>query len=218
MEVSGGSGLPLEGFQMVICMFMSILPHSAFTTPNSRSSVDHILGLLFEFVLSQSSLPPGSPSPLPPGSPPPLTPCSPLLGVPAMPRLKLPTDINVSVWKPRPLYGNHVHSVWKLHPPLINLVCLFMQIKLDAVLSGLESCDHSNRPEMLHVRRPFLLTGSCLVHRGALACSHLSSEEQRGVALFCHAYHLLELTASESVSQIVIWKEVRYNLVAVLTL
>ncbi len=83
-----------------------------------------------------------------------------------------------------------------------------MQMKLDALLSGLESCDHSNRPEMLSLSRPFLLTGSCLVHKGALACSHLPPADQRGVALFCHAYRLLELTASESVSQIVIWKEV----------
>jgi hypothetical protein len=76
------------------------------------------------------------------------------------------------------------------------------------VLSGLESSDHSGRPEMLPIRRQYLLTGSCLVHKGALACSHLSTQQQRGVALFCHAYRLLELTASESVSQIIIWKEV----------
>ena len=83
-----------------------------------------------------------------------------------------------------------------------------MQIKLDAVLSGLESCDHNNRPEILQMRRPFLLTGSCLIHKGALVCSHLSPTDQQAMALFCHAYRLLELTASESVSQIVIWKEV----------
>ena len=86
-----------------------------------------------------------------------------------------------------------------------------MQIKLDAILSDLESANHANRPEMLHMRRPFLLTGSCLMHKGALACSHLSQSDLREVTLFCHAYRLLELTASESVSQIVIWKEVKLH-------
>lgn len=85
-----------------------------------------------------------------------------------------------------------------------------LQVKLDAVLSGLEAADHTDRPELLHLRRPFSLIGSCLIYRGALACSHLSPSDQRGVALFCQAYRLLELTASESVSQIVIWKEVWY--------
>ncbi len=84
----------------------------------------------------------------------------------------------------------------------------FLQVNLDVMLSGLESADHSNRPEMLHLRRPFLLTGSCLIYRGALACSHLSPLDQRAVATYCYAYRLLELTATESVSQIVIWKEV----------
>ena len=76
------------------------------------------------------------------------------------------------------------------------------------LLSRLESADHSDRPEMLPLRRPFLLTGSCLLYRGALACSHLAPSDQRAVAMYCYAYRLLELTATESVSQIVIWKEV----------
>lgn len=91
---------------------------------------------------------------------------------------------------------------------LRDLYDFVLQVNLDVMLSGLESADHSNRPELLPLRRPFLLTGSCLIYRGALACSHLSPPDQRAVATYCYAYRLLELTATESVSQIVIWKEV----------
>ena len=87
-------------------------------------------------------------------------------------------------------------------------VSICLQVKLSAALSELDSADHSNRPEILHLRRPFLLTGSCLFYKGSLACSHLSDGELCDVVGFCDVYRLLELTASESVNQIIIWKEV----------
>ncbi len=81
-------------------------------------------------------------------------------------------------------------------------------MRLSAALSGLDSANHSNRPEILHLRRPYHLSGSCLFYRGALACSHLPREDQRDVVTFCEAHRLLELTATESINQIVIWREV----------
>lgn len=36
----------------------------------------------------------------------------------------------------------------------------------------------------------------------------MREEDLRDVVTFCSAYRLLELTAAESISQIVIWKEV----------
>ena len=97
--------------------------------------------------------------------------------------------------------------VIRVHQQSLSL-SLCPQIKLHAVLSELEAADHSNQPAMQNVCRPFLMLGSCLLNRGALACSHLSSGHMEKVALFLHAYRLIELTASENTSQIVIWQEV----------
>ena len=36
----------------------------------------------------------------------------------------------------------------------------------------------------------------------------MCEEDLRDVVIFCSAYRLLELTAAESISQIVIWREV----------
>lgn len=41
-----------------------------------------------------------------------------------------------------------------------------------------------------------------------MLCSHMREEDLRDVVTFCSAYRLLELTAAESISQIVIWREV----------
>ena len=83
------------------------------------------------------------------------------------------------------------------------------QARLSSALSGLDSADHNNRPEILNLRRPFLLLGSCVFYRGALACDHLPDTKLREVVRFCQAYRLLELTAVKSINQIVIWREVR---------
>lgn len=89
------------------CLLPPSLPcYSAFTTLSCQASVDHILGLLFDTVLSQCSLTPGSPL-TPAGSP--LTPSSPLLGVPAFPRLKLPTDTTVSPGTPYSVHFDHTY-------------------------------------------------------------------------------------------------------------
>ena len=39
------------------------------------------------------------------------------------------------------------------------------QLKLSVALSELGSADHCSRPEILHVRRPFLLTGTCMFYK-----------------------------------------------------
>ena len=83
-----------------------------------------------------------------------------------------------------------------------------LQARLSTALSGLDSADHNNRPEILNFRRPFLLLGSCLFYRGALASTHLPDAKLREVVRFCQAYRLLELTAVKSINQIVIWREV----------
>ena len=51
-----------------------------------------------------------------------------------------------------------------------------------------------------------------LTLKGALVCSHLSDSDLRCVVLFCNAHRLLELTAAESVNQIVIWRQVGFGL------
>ncbi len=95
-----------------------------------------------------------------------------------------------------------------------NLSIYLLQARLSTALSGLDSADHNNRPEILNLRRPFLLLGSCLFYRGALACSHLPDKSIREVVRFCQAYRLLELTAVRSINQVVIWREVSLVFVA----
>lgn len=41
-----------------------------------------------------------------------------------------------------------------------------------------------------------------------LVCSHLGDSDLQSVVLFCNTHRLLELTAAESVNQIVIWRQV----------
>ena len=43
-------------------------------------------------------------------------------------------------------------------------------------------------------------------------CSHLGNSDLQSVVRFCHAHRLLELTAAESVNQIVIWRQVSASL------
>ena len=47
----------------------------------------------------------------------------------------------------------------------MNKLFFSVQVKLSVALSGLESADHNNRPEILHMRRPFTMLGSCLMYR-----------------------------------------------------
>ena len=117
----------------------------------------------------------------------------------------LPFSISSFVLPFSPSFILPFSSSFLLLPPPPSLL---RQMKLHAELSGLEAADHTNQPEMLHLERPFLLVGCCLLHRGALACSHLCPSDLKEVVLLLHSYRLLELTASGNVSQIVIWKEV----------
>ena len=69
----------LESVEEVLkLLYQSI--HLAFTSAGHRSNVEHVLGLMFDMVLSDCF---SSPS-------------SPLLGLPALPKLTLPADIAVS--------------------------------------------------------------------------------------------------------------------------
>ena len=99
----------------------------------------------------------------------------------------------------------HVHCILSLSPSSLSP---FLQARLSTALSGLDSADHNNRQEIINLRRPFLLLGSCLFYRGASACSHLRVEQLKEVIRFCQAYRLLELTAVKSINQVVIWREV----------
>ena len=42
------------------------------------------------------------------------------------------------------------------------LACSRTQTQISVSLSGLDAADHTDRQEILHMRRPFILLGSCL--------------------------------------------------------
>ncbi len=59
----------------------------------------------------------------------------------------------------------------------------------------------------LHVQYTCIM---CCFVQGALACSHLCEQDQRDIIHLANSYRLPELTASDSISQIVIWKQVSH--------
>eukprot|EP00731_Ephydatia_muelleri_P030885 Em0022g399a len=82
------------------------------------------------------------------------------------------------------------------------------RLKLSAALTELDSVDRSSLPEVMCVPSPYRVVGSCFFYQGTLVCSHLGNSDLQSVVRFCHAHRLLELTAAESVNQIVIWRQV----------
>ena len=80
--------------------------------------------------------------------------------------------------------------------------------ELNSLLSELDASDLSDQPEISEMQRPYHSVGSCLFYKGYLICSHFPANYQRDVNLFCSYHQLLYLTATQSIGQIVIWKQI----------
>ena len=80
--------------------------------------------------------------------------------------------------------------------------------EVNSLLSELDASDLSDQPEISEMQRPYHSVGSCLFYKGYLICSHLSANYQREVNLYCSYHQLLYLTATQSIGQIVIWKQI----------
>ena len=83
-----------------------------------------------------------------------------------------------------------------------------IETEINSLLSELDASDLSDQTEITAMQRPYHSIGSCLYYKGYLICSHLSASYQRAVNLYCSFHELLNLTSSQGVGQIVIWKEV----------
>ncbi|XP_065185728.1 protein inturned-like [Sycon ciliatum] len=83
-----------------------------------------------------------------------------------------------------------------------------VQSKISSVLSELEADDHSILDEVLYMRRPFLILGSCLFFKGYLIESHVPEEDTQDLALYCRYYCLLQLSSRQRLGQLVIWHEI----------
>ncbi|KAI6653603.1 inturned [Oopsacas minuta] len=80
--------------------------------------------------------------------------------------------------------------------------------EINSLLSELNASDLSDQPEISAMQRPYHTLGSCLYYKGYIICSQLPASYQREVNLYCSYHGLLNLTSTQSVGQIVIWKQV----------
>uniref|UniRef100_A0A8C8VQM6 Protein inturned n=1 Tax=Pelusios castaneus TaxID=367368 RepID=A0A8C8VQM6_9SAUR len=59
-----------------------------------------------------------------------------------------------------------------------------------------------------HMRRLYMIMGSCLFYKGYLIGNHLPKEDLIDISLYSRHYCLLPLAAEERIGQLVIWREV----------
>ena len=83
-----------------------------------------------------------------------------------------------------------------------------IETEINSLLNELDASDLSDQTEITAMQRPYHTLGSCLYYKGYLICSHLSASFQRAVNLYCSYHELFNITASQAVAQIVIWKEI----------
>jgi hypothetical protein len=82
-------------------------------------------------------------------------------------------------------------------------------LRVSEALDELETVTPSyHLTDLAHSPRTFFPRGSALFHQGRLVVSHLPAGELVEVVIFCQSYRLLEISAHEPRSSIVVWREI----------
>ncbi|XP_054272799.1 protein inturned-like [Macrosteles quadrilineatus] len=82
------------------------------------------------------------------------------------------------------------------------------QVQIDDALSELESNDFGGYNDEDDCQRLYSIIGSCLFYKGYLLASHFNREDLVDVNAWCRHNGLLLLSRSESVRNLVMWREV----------
>lgn len=84
-----------------------------------------------------------------------------------------------------------------------------IETQIDTTLNELESADFDDMSEAYYnTQRLYTILGTCVFYKGYLLANHLPKEDFLDVFLYIKLYQLLNLTAQEQLSQVVIWKEI----------
>ncbi|XP_006814907.1 protein inturned-like [Saccoglossus kowalevskii] len=84
-----------------------------------------------------------------------------------------------------------------------------VKVTIDSSLSELEATDFADMSDDHYDdRRPYVILGTCLFHRGYLLANHLPKEDFIDMLLYCRYHSLLTLASEARIGQLVIWKEV----------
>ncbi|XP_067128156.1 LOW QUALITY PROTEIN: protein inturned [Centruroides vittatus] len=91
-----------------------------------------------------------------------------------------------------------------------------IETQIDTTLNELESADFDDMSEAYYnTQRLYTILGSCVFYKGYLLANHLPKEDFLDIFLYTKLYQLLNLTAQEQLSQVIIWREIfptrRYN-------
>ncbi|XP_070552484.1 protein inturned-like [Ptychodera flava] len=84
-----------------------------------------------------------------------------------------------------------------------------IKVTVDSALCELEAADFAEMSdEHYDDRRPYVIVGSCLFHRGYLLANHLELDDFIDTLLYCRYHGLLVLASEARIGQLVIWREI----------
>ncbi|CAH1778014.1 unnamed protein product [Owenia fusiformis] len=108
--------------------------------------------------------------------------------------------------------SNHSNNVRMLELlPSVQFVPLAEELKVevDNILSDFESADFVDMSDDYYdVRRLYSILGSSLYYKGCLVSSHLHSVDLEDVGIYLQCYSILDISSTNSMGQLVLWKEV----------
>ncbi|XP_036356853.1 protein inturned-like [Octopus sinensis] len=83
-----------------------------------------------------------------------------------------------------------------------------IKLMFDEILSSFESGDFVSQQDLISSRRQFCITGSCLIFKGHVICSHLETSDLLDAWLLCQSLGLVSFSQEHNFSELIVWHEV----------